>query len=213
MDQIIGHPIAEVLGNEAFESSRHYFERAQISAKVMESAIESMKSNGAIIIDPVEIPSQGKSGDADFEVLLYEFKDGLNRYLAGCGGEPAARTLQELIDFNERNRDRELPYFGQETFLKAQDKGPLTDEAYRNALEKTRRLARAEGIDAVMDQHRLDAIVAPTTGPAHVTDLTETSAERMRIVLPTRPALLGGTPAFAAGLAFARPTRRCRSPG
>lgn len=151
--------------------ARQYFERAKITAKVMESALASLKSSGAILVDPVEIPSQGKVGEAEFEVLLYEFKDGLNRYLADCGGEPAVRTLQELIDFNERNRERELPYFGQETFLKAQEKGPLTDEPYRTALEKTRRLSRAEGIDAVMDEHRLDAIVAPTTGPAHVTDL------------------------------------------
>jgi amidase len=104
-------------------------------------------------------------------VLRYEFKDGINAYLASLGPNAPARTLQDLIQFNERNSARELRFFGQEEFLRAQKKGPLTDKAYLDALARCRRLSRAEGIDAVMDKHRLDAIVAPAGGPAGVTDL------------------------------------------
>jgi amidase len=95
----------------------------------------------------------------------------LNAYLASLGPRAPVRTLQQIIEFNERHKEKELPYFGQETFLKAQEKGPLTDKAYLDALEKCRRFARAEGIDALMDKHQLDAIVAPSGGPAGKTDL------------------------------------------
>ena len=113
----------------------------------------------------------GNFGAAPSEVLHYEFKAGLNNYLASLGPAAPVRTLQEVIEFNERNKDRELPYFGQETFLRAQEKGPLTDKAYLEAWEKCRRLSRAEGIDGLMDKHQLDAIIAPSGGPAGKTDL------------------------------------------
>jgi amidase len=104
-------------------------------------------------------------------VLLYEFKADLNTYLASLEPGAPVRTLEEVIEFNERNRDREMPYFEQELMIQSQAKGPLTEPAYQQALATCRRLARKEGIDAIMDQHRLDALIAPTAGPAHATDL------------------------------------------
>ena len=139
--------------------------------KLINAAIDEMKSMGAVIVDPADIPTAGKFDDSEFEVLLYEFKADLNQYLAGLGTRAPVHTLKEIIDFNERNKEREMPYFGQEIFLRAEAKGPLTDKAYREALKKNLRLSRAEGIDAVMRKHKLDAIVAPTGGPSWPTDL------------------------------------------
>jgi amidase len=139
--------------------------------KLMEDAIKEMKRRGATIVDPADIATNGKFDDSEFEVLLYEFKADLNAYLAGLGANAPVNTLKDLIDFNERNKDKEMPYFGQEIFIKAQEKGPLTSKAYRLALSKNHRLSRTEGIDATMQKHKLDAIIAPTGGPAWPTDL------------------------------------------
>ncbi|MGD8375203.1 MAG: amidase [Acidobacteriota bacterium] len=139
---------------------------------VLEEALVALMDGGAELIDPVEMESFGRDlGNAEYEVLLYEFKADLDAYLEGRGEDTRYRTLQALIDFNEANRDAEMPYFQQEIFLKAQEKGPLTDEAYREALETCRRLSRVEGIDRLVAEERLDAIVAPTGGPAWTTDL------------------------------------------
>jgi amidase len=102
-------------------------------------------------------------------VLLYEFKDGMNRYLATRTAGPW--TLDELIAFNERERAREMPYFGQEFFVRARDKGPLTDREYIEARRRSLEAAGSKGIDAVLEKHHLDALIAPTTGPAWTTDL------------------------------------------
>jgi amidase len=139
--------------------------------KIVEAAIETMISCGAIVVDPADLSTHGKFEDSEFAAMLYEFKAGLNAYLAGLGPRAPVRTLKEIIEFNERNKEKELLYFGQDTFIKAEAKGPLTEKAYLDALEKNRRLSRDEGIDAVMNEHRLDALVAPTTGPAHKIDL------------------------------------------
>ena len=138
--------------------------------KLMAIALDVLRSEGAILVDPANLPSHGKFGEAEFEVLLYEFKHGLNRYLQQVAPSLPVHSLVELIEFNERNRERELPFFGQETLIRAQSKGPLTDQAYLDALRDCRRLARDEGIDAVLNEHQLDALVAPTGGPAHLTD-------------------------------------------
>ena len=137
--------------------------------KLMDEAIAVMKRQGATIIDPADIPTTGKFDDSEFEVLLYEFKADLNKYLRERGS--AARSLKDLIEFNEKNRDREMPYFGQEIFIRAEAKGPLTDKDYKEALSKNHRMARTEGIDAVMIEHKLDALVGPTGGPPWTTDL------------------------------------------
>ena len=139
--------------------------------KLMESAINEMKRLGAVMVDPADIATHGKFDDSEFEVLLYEFKTDLNKYLMGLGPGAPVRTLKEVIEFNEKNKEKEMPYFGQELFIRAQAKGPLTDRAYRLALAKNHRLSRSEGIDATMRKHRLDAIIAPTGGPAWNTDL------------------------------------------
>jgi amidase len=138
--------------------------------RVAAGALDVMKQAGAIIIDPANIPHVNDFGDAEFDVLLYEFKADLNAYLADRR-KRGVSSLADLIAFNDKHKDREMPYFGQEIFEKAQKKGPLTDAAYRQALRKCRRLTRTLGIDAVMTRHRLDALVCPTSGPAWLIDL------------------------------------------
>ena len=137
---------------------------------LVEAAIADMRRLGAVIVDPADIATAGELDDSELEVLLYEFKADLNGYLAAL---PSAkyRTLEDLIRFNQENRAREMPYFGQEIFEKAQAKGPLTDKAYLDALEKDSRLSRVEGIDKTMNEHKLDALIAPTSGPATLIDL------------------------------------------
>jgi len=139
--------------------------------RVMEEAIAEMKRLGAEVIDPVELPSGDELSDSEMEVLLYEFKADLNLYLAELSDRAPVKTLAEVIAFNEANREREMPYFEQELFLRAEAKGPLTDKVYLDALAKNHRLARGEGIDKALGQHQLSAILAPTGGPAWTTDL------------------------------------------
>ncbi len=136
-----------------------------------EAALGVLRREGAVVVDPADIPNAGTYDDAELEVLLFELKAGLAAYLGTLGPGVRVRSLADVIAFNERHRDREMPYFGQELFLEAQAKGPLTTPAYRKALETCRRLSRGSGIDAVMDRHTLDAIVAPTGNPAWPTDL------------------------------------------
>jgi len=138
---------------------------------LMEAALAGLAKMGAELVDPVEVPRSPKLDAAEGEVLHYEFKAGINTYLASLGPGAPMRHLADLISFNHRNADQELHWFGQEEFLKAEAKGPLTDSAYLEAVATCRQLARVEGIDATMDRHKLDAIIAPTTGPAHLTDL------------------------------------------
>ena len=147
------------------------FGQSAAADRLVEAAIADMKRLGAIIVDPADIATLGETEDSEFEVLLYEFKTNLNAYLASLGGRTPYKTLKDLIRFNEENRAREMPYFGQEIFEKAEAKGPLTDKDYLDALEKDLRLARKEGIDKTMDENKLDALVAATSGPATLIDL------------------------------------------
>jgi len=137
---------------------------------ILQSVIEAMKREGAEVVDPVEFPTLGQTDDSEYEVLLYEFKADLEAYFAGRPSA-AVRTLTDLIAFNEKNADREMPFFGQEILEQAAKKGPLTEKAYLDALAKNHKLMRAEGIDAVLAKHKLDALVVLTNGPAHMTDL------------------------------------------
>lgn len=139
--------------------------------RLMDNALEEMKRHGAVIVDPADIETTDKLGDSELQVLLYELKADLNAYLMSLGPGAPVHSLEEIIEFNERNRAREMPYFGQDLFIKAQAKGPLTSKEYTDALEKNHRLMRTEGIDAVMEKFQLDALVAPTAGPAWLTDL------------------------------------------
>jgi amidase len=143
---------------------------------VFQSAVDAMKREGAEVIDPVEFPTLGKTGRSEYEVLLYEFKTDLAAYLAGRPGA-AIRGLPDLMAFNQKNTDREMPFFGQEILEAAAKKGPLTDKAYREALAKNHELMRAKGIDAVLGKHKLDALVVLTNGPAHLTDLVNGDAD------------------------------------
>jgi len=148
--------------------ARRFFRGSGLSSKLLEAALEEMKLQGATLIDFDD--DLGRFGASEGIVLQYEFKAGVNAYLASLGPKAPVRTLEDVIKFNELNKDRELSFFGQETLIKSQARGPLTDKEYLDALERCRRLSREEGIDAVMDKHKLDAIVSPSGGPAGKTD-------------------------------------------
>jgi len=136
-----------------------------------ERAIESLRTAGAVIVDPANVPTVGKYDEAELDVLLYEFKAGVNAYLAERGSTVSVRTMDDVIAFNRANAGAEMPYFGQEQMERAQSMGSLEDAKYRDAVATCRRLSRDEGLDAIMAQHSLDAIVAPSNGPSWPTDL------------------------------------------
>ncbi len=154
----------------AREVFRGYSDKADA---IVDAAIETMREHGAVIVDPADIPTAHAltfSG-TELSILLYEFKDNLNRYLAGLGPDAPVHSLAEIIRFNESHAAEELLYFDQDLFHLAEGQGPLTDRAYVDAREQAYLQARQQGIDAVMDQFRLDALVAPTTGPSWPIDL------------------------------------------
>jgi amidase len=151
--------------------ARKYFGFNDAVDALMEQSIDAMKQQGATLVDPADIETLGKFDESELLVFMYELKADLNAYLARLGPGAPVHTLKEIIDFNEHNRAKEMPYFGQDLFLKAEAKGPLTEKPYLDALQKNHQLARTEGIDATMDKHQLDAIVAPTGSPAWLTDL------------------------------------------
>jgi amidase len=140
-------------------------------APIMAAALDAMKREGAILVDPVEVDTIGKFDNSELEVLLYEFKADLNAFLEKHSAKAPTHSLKEIIEFNERNRDKEMPYFGQDLMVRAEAKGPLTEQAYLDALAKDNRMSRQEGIDATMDKHKLDALLGATAGPSWLTDL------------------------------------------
>lgn len=140
------------------------------SEAVLDAVVAALRAAGAEVVDPVEFPGMRELGEAEYTVLLYEFKAGLNEHLAGLGPKAPVKTLAELIAFNRAQAATEMPYFQQELFEAAEAKGPLTDASYIEALAKSRQLARTEGIDAVLAKHKLDAIVTLTNGPAWLID-------------------------------------------
>lgn len=150
--------------------ARKFFGRTARATRVLSEAVGLMKNAGAEIIDPAELPAHGEFGASEGLLMLYEFKAGINAYLASLGPNAPVRTLDDIIAFNERHRDRELQFFGQETLIKSLEKGPLTEPEYQEAVSRAKRLAGKDGIDAIMDEHRLDALVAPTSGPAGTID-------------------------------------------
>jgi amidase len=134
--------------------------------EVYEAAIETLRAQGAEIVDDIKIETDGM-GDAEFEVLLYEFKADLNAYLAASNA--GLKSLAEIIEFNTANAESAMPFFGQEIMEMAEDKGPLTDQEYLDALETSKRIAQ-DGINNALTEHDLDALVAPTNGPSWMTD-------------------------------------------
>jgi amidase len=151
--------------------ARQYFGFNDATDKLMKDAIALIKSLGATIVDPANIATNGKFDATENDVLQYEFKTDINKYLANAPAAVKSRTLADLIKFNEEHRAEEMPYFGQEIFEQSEKRGPLSDKKYLAALAKNHRLARTEGIDATIAKHKVDAIIAPTGGPVWATDL------------------------------------------
>jgi amidase len=151
--------------------ARKYFGFSDAVDSLMQESLEVLKKQGATLVDPADIETFGKFDESELTVFMYELKADLNAYLAMLGPAAPVHTLKEIIEFNEKNHEKELPYFGQDLFVKAEAKGPLTEKEYLDALSKCRQLSRTEGIDILMDKFHLDAIVAPTGGPAWLTDL------------------------------------------
>jgi amidase len=151
--------------------ARKYFGFSDAVDALMERSIDVMRKLGATVVDPADIATLGKFDGTELLVFMYELKADLNAYLSRLGTNAPVKSLKEIIEFNDRNREKEMPYFGQDLFIKSESKGPLTEKEYVDALTKNRQLARTDGIDATMDKYHLDAIVAPTGGPAWLTDL------------------------------------------
>jgi amidase len=167
---------------------------------LVEAAIDVLRRQGAVIVDPADIPHAGEYDDSELTVLLYELKADLAVYLATWAPGAKVKTLADVIAFNEANKATEMPYFGQELFLQAQEKGPLTDQAYLDALAKDQRLSRTEGLDVVFAQNTLDAIVAPTGSPAWPTDLV--NGDHF-LGASSTPAAVAGYPTVAVPVGYA----------
>ncbi len=150
---------------------RNFFGFHEKVDQLMEEAISTMKTEGAVLIELDSVMPGEELDDASYQVLLYEFKDDLNKYLAGLGPDAPGHTLQDLIAFNKAHAKEEMPYFEQEIFIKAVAKGDLNTPEYQQALQKVHEVSRTKGIDKVIAAHQLDAIMAPTSGPAWPTDL------------------------------------------
>lgn len=150
---------------------RKYFGFNDAVDELINQLIAKMKQAGAEIVDPADIPTIGKFDTTEATVTLYELKAGLAAYFARIGPTAPMKSLKDVIEFNKRNHDKEMPYFGQDIFLKSEQKGPLTSKEYLDALAANHRLTRSQGIDFVMNKFKLDALVAPTGGPAWLTDL------------------------------------------
>jgi amidase len=138
---------------------------------ILDAAAEEMKSVGATVVDSVEVKTLGQFGGPEYQVMLFEFKAGLNAYLQKLDPAARVRTLEDVIAFNEKHRDRELPFFGQEIFVEAQAKDGLDSPVYQQLRANARKLSRDDGLHAALDANGLNALVALTTGPAHLTDL------------------------------------------
>jgi amidase len=169
-----------------------YFGYSEHADALVNAAIGMMRERGATVVDPANIPTAKAMADAPSgrDLMFYEFKADLNAYLAERN-DPTIRTLADVIAFNEAHAHEEMPYFRQELFEKSQAKGPLTEQAYREALANNRRLSRTEGIDAVLDQHRLDVLIAPTAGPPFTIDEVNGN---LRLGGASTPAALAGYP-------------------
>jgi amidase len=139
--------------------------------RALDAAVAALKSAGAQVIDDLALPTAGQFDDAEMDVLLYEFKADLAAYLATRGPSTPARTLADVIQFNERERATEQPWFGQELFHRAEAKGSLADPVYRAARERCLELTRTQGLDPLFEKHRLDAVICPSNAPAWITDL------------------------------------------
>ncbi len=179
--------------------ARKFFGNDARVDRIIEDAIAEMKRRGAEIIDPADLPTHDTYRESENIVLQYEFKADLNAYFAGLDQPAGVRSIEDLIAFNEKHSDREMPLFGQEILLQSEKRGPLNDKAYLDALAKNQRLTRQEGIDAIVQQHRLDAIVAPTSGPAWLIDWVQGDRD---VPDCTGPAAMAGYPHITVPAGF-----------
>jgi amidase len=159
--------------------------------KIFEFCIEVLKKLGAQVIDPADVPNVDKYDKTEMEVLLYEFKADLNKYLRSLPADARVHSLEDVIKFNEENKDKVMPYFGQEHMIAAQEKHSLRDKKYRDALAKNHEYTRTKGIDAVMRKHKLDAIIVPSGIPATLIDLVNGDSSNSDVVSTSPPAVAG----------------------
>jgi amidase len=181
-----------------------FFGYSPAADRLAEAAIAVMRKQGAEIVDPANITTLGSFDAGELEVMLYEFKSGLAKYLERRGEDAPVRSLTDVIAFNNSRRDEELKFFGQEIFEMSEAKGPLTSEAYRRALAANLRQARTLGIDAVMTKHRLDALVAPTFGPPWLIDLVSGDSYPAGASSPSSVAAVAGYPHITVPMGYFR---------
>jgi amidase len=169
--------------------ARQLFGFNDLVDKMMIDILRVLTNLGADLVDPVNIATYSKLSEMENEAMSWEFKADLNAYLTARGGP--MRSLKDLIDFNEKNRAKEMPYFDQDLFIKAEARGPLSTKAYRELVQKLSRAAKADGIDKVMADHKLDAMIAPTDSPAWPTDYLLGDHS---IAVSSTPAAIAGYP-------------------
>ena len=167
---------------------------------LFENAIQAMADGGAVIVDPANLPEAAWNDELPLLLLEYEFKTDLNAYLATLGPDVRVKTLADIIEFNEQNAELEMPHFGQQRMIASEARGPLTDEAYLNAKQTIQRANREDGIDALMDEHQLDAIVAPTRDLPWVTD--HIKGDRLDGGSSAGPAAIAGYPDISVPMGF-----------
>jgi amidase len=167
-----------------------------------EQAIADLKRQGAVIVDPAPMPTLGKFDDSELDVLLYEFKTDLTRYLMSLGPASPVHSLEDVIAFNDAHKDDELRYFGQEIMVNAEAKGPLTDTKYKTELARNHLLSRTQGIDLVMTKYRLDALIAPTGGPAWLIDLVNGDGGTASAPGPSTVTSVAGYPHITVPMGF-----------
>jgi amidase len=180
--------------------ARNFFGGSTAIDEIVEQELAVLKAQGAILVD-VKLPNTDKYGDSETEVLLYEFKPDLAAYLAGYAPHAPVKNMADVIAFNEKNAAREMPYFGQEHLIASQGKDGLDARAYRDALANNRRYSREEGIDQILREEKLDALVAPTGGLAWLTDYINGDHYGMSF---SSPAAVAGYPHITVPAGFAR---------
>jgi amidase len=205
-----GRDYLAALDPEALKGARIGVVRDQLfgyspaADRLADVAVAHMKARGAVIVDPANIPTLGSFEGPAMDVLMYELKDGVNKYLTWLGAASPVHSLADVIAFNQKRKDEEMPYFGQEVFEMAEARGPLTTPAYIKTLDTIRRQTRAQGIDAVMNMHQLDALVAPTFSPPWTIDLVIGDLMPSGAASPSSVAAVAGYPHITVPMGYFR---------
>jgi amidase len=182
----------------------HLFGYTATADRLAEAAIADMRQQGAVIIDPANIPTLGRFEESEQDVLLYEFKADLKQYLDWLGPAASVRSLRDVIAFNESHKEQEMPYFGQDLFTASEQRGPLTSRDYKKKHSRYRQMAGVLGIDAVMVKYKLDALVAPTSGPAWPIDLVNGDRGAAGESTPSSVTSVAGYPHITVPMGYAR---------